>query len=152
MSKFIFNFLSCFSSDETDVIIAPLSSESLASICQALSLKKVDDISLEDLQILGIFSNCFSTISSSSMEDINDLKEGESKLIPINMITNCSEDELDVKEEAAFKSKEGLSEKTDSDNSVVCHTEKVGETAGVPKTRKRKRYPGLQESCTKYQS
>ena len=135
VSKFIFNFLSCFSSDETDIIFAPLSSESLASICQALSLKKVDDISLEDLRILGIFSISFSTVSSASMEDIYDLKEGES-----------DEDEQDVGE-AEFKSIEDFSEKkdfekTDSDNDENSETTEVPKTKSEGVYRNRKRYVG----------
>ena len=136
VSKFIFNFLSCFSSNETDLIMAPVSSKSLSSICQALSFNKVEDISLEDLQLLGITSNYFSTISSSSMAekwDINNSKEEESKLIPINMINNSDEDEQNVKV-AEFASL-GLNETNVQDkstNSVVSHSNiSVKKTEGL---------------------
>ena len=64
--KFIFNFLSCFAFAESDTIYAPIQSKSLYSICQALNLKKVDEISTEDLELLGIVSKSFSKISLSS--------------------------------------------------------------------------------------
>ena len=148
LSKFIFNFLSCFSSNETDMIMAPISSKSLSSICQALSLNKVEDISLEDLQLLGIISNCFSTVSSSLMDDrrdFNDSKENESKLIPFNMTNHCNEEEQDVKK----PSSKSLSEKTDSDkcdNSDVIHSNIMGASTDDVKakglTRKRTKYQG----------
>ena len=151
VSKFIFNFLSCFSSNETDIIMSPVSSKSLSSICQALSFNKVKDISLDDLQRLGITSNYFSTISISSMadKDINNSKEEESKPIPINMQDSCNEDEQD--EKAAVFISVGLSEKTvydKPDNSVVIHSNIIGKaTEGLQIEseclyQKRKRYKG----------
>ena len=72
VSKFIFNFLSCFSSDEADIIFAPMQSKSLSPICQALSFKKICDISTEDLQLLGI--NYFPKLSKSPDKETEELE------------------------------------------------------------------------------
>ena len=74
VAKFTFNFLSCFSSVDTDIIFAPISTESLSLICQALCFKKVDKISTEDLELLGIYSNYFLTVSESSDKRTEDVK------------------------------------------------------------------------------
>ena len=78
VSKFIFNFLSSYSSPDTDIIFAPVSTQSLSLICQAMSFKRFEEISLEDLKLLGINSNNFVTGVAVKKEDINILVESTS--------------------------------------------------------------------------
>ena len=78
VSKFVFNFLSVYSSADTDIIFTPVSTKSLSLICQALSFKRFEDISLEDLNLLGINSNYFSA-DQSLKEENNISEEVESK-------------------------------------------------------------------------
>ena len=79
VSKFIFNFLSSYSNPNADTIFAPVSTKSLSLICQALSFNQFEEISLEDLQLLGINSKNFVTGVAVKREDINSLVEVESK-------------------------------------------------------------------------